>query len=74
MTLSSQMTNAPKIRVFRRLRSQIDTPYTRIYSFNSPALRGEIMERRKFLQGAGMAGILAAGTAPAIVHAPQQIR
>ena len=32
------------------------------------------MERRKFLQGAGMAGILAAGTAPAIVHAQQQIR
>ena len=32
------------------------------------------MQRRKFLQGAGMAGILAAGTAPAIVHAQQQIR
>ena len=32
------------------------------------------MERRKFLQGAGVAGILAAGTAPAIVHAQQQIR
>ena len=32
------------------------------------------MERRKFLQGAGMAGILTAGTAPAIVHAQQQIR
>ena len=32
------------------------------------------MERRKFLQGAGMAGILAAGTAPAIVNAQQQIR
>ena len=32
------------------------------------------MERRKFLHGAGMAGILAAGTAPAIVHAQQQIR
>ena len=32
------------------------------------------MERRKFLHGAGIAGILAAGTAPAIVHAQQQIR
>ena len=32
------------------------------------------MERRTFIQGAGIAGILAAGTAPAIVHAQQQIR
>ena len=32
------------------------------------------MERRKFLHGAGIAGILAAGTAPAIVNAQQQIR
>lgn len=32
------------------------------------------MERRKFIQGAGMAGILAAGAAPAIVHAQEQIR
>jgi TRAP-type mannitol/chloroaromatic compound transport system substrate-binding protein len=32
------------------------------------------VERRIFLQGAGLAGILAAGTAPAIVHAQQQIR
>ena len=30
------------------------------------------MERRKFVQGAGMAGILAAGVAPA-VHAQQTI-
>ncbi len=32
------------------------------------------MERRKFLKHAGLAGALAAGTAPAIVHAQQQIR
>ncbi|MDP2108459.1 MAG: twin-arginine translocation signal domain-containing protein, partial [Rhodocyclaceae bacterium] len=32
------------------------------------------MERRKFLQNAGMAGILAAGAAPALVHAQQVIR
>ncbi|MDI6748412.1 MAG: twin-arginine translocation signal domain-containing protein, partial [Rhodocyclaceae bacterium] len=32
------------------------------------------MERRKFLQNAGIAGILAAGSAPAIVHAQQAIR
>jgi len=32
------------------------------------------VERRKFLKHAGLAGALAAGTAPAIVHAQQQIR
>jgi len=32
------------------------------------------VERRTFIQGAGIAGIIAAGTAPAIVHAQQQIR
>lgn len=32
------------------------------------------MQRRKFLQGAGIAGILASGTAPAIVMAQQNIR
>lgn len=32
------------------------------------------MERRKFIKSAGLAGILAAGTAPAIVQAQQQIR
>jgi len=32
------------------------------------------MERRSFVQGAGMAGILAAGMAPAITHAQQNIR
>jgi TRAP-type mannitol/chloroaromatic compound transport system substrate-binding protein len=32
------------------------------------------MERRKFLQNAGIAGILAAGAAPAVVHAQQNIR
>jgi TRAP-type mannitol/chloroaromatic compound transport system substrate-binding protein len=32
------------------------------------------MERRKFLQNAGIAGILAAGAAPAVVHAQQAIR
>lgn len=32
------------------------------------------MERRKFLKGAGLAGVLAAGTAPAIVNAQQQVR
>jgi len=32
------------------------------------------VERRTFIQGASIAGILAAGTAPAIVHAQQQIR
>jgi len=32
------------------------------------------MERRRFLTHTGLAGILAAGTAPAIVHAQQQLR
>lgn len=32
------------------------------------------MERRRFLQGAGIAGILAAGSAPAIIHAQEVIR
>ncbi len=32
------------------------------------------MERRNFVRGAGMAGILAAGTAPAIVHAQASLR
>ncbi|HNK18762.1 MAG TPA: twin-arginine translocation signal domain-containing protein, partial [Piscinibacter sp.] len=32
------------------------------------------MERRSFIQGAGIAGVLAAGTAPAIVHAQATIR
>lgn len=32
------------------------------------------MERRKFLKSAGIAGVLAAGTAPAIVHAQESIR
>ncbi|MCC4116499.1 TRAP transporter substrate-binding protein [Aromatoleum toluclasticum] len=32
------------------------------------------MERRKFLKGAGIAGVLASGTAPAIVHAQENIR
>ena len=32
------------------------------------------MERRKFLQNAGMAGILAAGAAPAVVGAQQAVR
>jgi TRAP-type mannitol/chloroaromatic compound transport system substrate-binding protein len=32
------------------------------------------MERRSFVRGAGLAGVLAAGTAPAIVHAQAQIR
>ncbi len=32
------------------------------------------MERRKFVHGAGLAGILAAGTAPAIVHAQTNLR
>lgn len=32
------------------------------------------MERRSFLKNAGTAGVLAAGTAPAIVHAQQNIR
>lgn len=32
------------------------------------------MERRKFLQGAGMAGILAAGAAPAVVNAQAAVR
>ncbi|MHB1360209.1 MAG: TRAP transporter substrate-binding protein [Rhodocyclaceae bacterium] len=32
------------------------------------------MERREFLQNAGIAGILAAGAAPAVVHAQQAIR
>jgi len=32
------------------------------------------MERRKFVRGAGLAGVLAAGSAPAIVHAQTTIR
>jgi TRAP-type mannitol/chloroaromatic compound transport system substrate-binding protein len=32
------------------------------------------MERRSFVQGAGIAGVLAAGTAPAIVHAQANVR
>ena len=32
------------------------------------------MERRSFVQGAGLAGVLAAGVAPAIVHAQASIR
>ncbi len=32
------------------------------------------MERRSFVRGAGLAGVLAAGTAPAIVHAQAQVR
>ena len=32
------------------------------------------MERRSFVRGAGIAGVLAAGTAPAIVHAQANIR
>jgi TRAP-type mannitol/chloroaromatic compound transport system substrate-binding protein len=32
------------------------------------------MERRSFVQGAGIAGVLAAGTAPAVVHAQANIR
>lgn len=32
------------------------------------------MERRSFVQGAGIAGVLAAGTAPAIVHAQAALR
>jgi TRAP-type mannitol/chloroaromatic compound transport system substrate-binding protein len=32
------------------------------------------MERRSFVHGAGLAGVLAAGAAPAIVHAQAQIR
>jgi TRAP-type mannitol/chloroaromatic compound transport system substrate-binding protein len=32
------------------------------------------MERRSFVHGAGLAGVLAAGVAPAIVHAQQAIR
>jgi TRAP-type mannitol/chloroaromatic compound transport system substrate-binding protein len=32
------------------------------------------MERRSFVQGAGLAGVLAAGLAPAVVHAQAQVR
>jgi TRAP-type mannitol/chloroaromatic compound transport system substrate-binding protein len=32
------------------------------------------MERRSFVRGAGLAGILAAGAAPAVVHAQSQLR
>ena len=32
------------------------------------------MERRSFVQGAGLAGVLAAGVAPAVVHAQAKIR
>ena len=32
------------------------------------------MERRSFVQGAGIAGVLAAGMAPAVVHAQANIR
>lgn len=33
-----------------------------------------MMERRSFVRGAGLAGVLAAGTAPAIVHAQEKLR
>jgi TRAP-type mannitol/chloroaromatic compound transport system substrate-binding protein len=33
-----------------------------------------MMERRSFVRGAGLAGVLAAGTAPAIVHAQANLR
>jgi hypothetical protein len=36
--------------------------------------RSSSMERRSFVHGAGLAGVLAAGTAPAIVHAQANIR
>ena len=32
------------------------------------------MERRSFVPGAGLAGVLAAGMAPAVVHAQANIR
>ena len=32
------------------------------------------MERRNFVRGAGLAGVLAAGMAPAIVHAQATLR
>lgn len=32
------------------------------------------MQRRSFVSGAGLAGVLAAGTAPAIVHAQTTVR
>ena len=32
------------------------------------------MERRKFIHGAGLAGVIAAGTAPAVVQAQANIR
>ena len=32
------------------------------------------MERRSFVRGAGLAGVLAAGAAPAIVHAQANVR
>jgi TRAP-type mannitol/chloroaromatic compound transport system substrate-binding protein len=32
------------------------------------------MERRSFVQGAGLAGVLAAGMAPAVVHAQANLR
>ena len=32
------------------------------------------MERRRFVRSAGLAGVLAAGSAPAIVHAQAQLR
>ena len=32
------------------------------------------MERRSFVRSAGIAGVLAAGTAPAIVHAQANVR
>ena len=32
------------------------------------------MERRNFVRGAGLAGVLAAGAAPAIVHAQATLR
>ena len=32
------------------------------------------MERRSFVHGAGLAGVLAAGVAPAVVHAQANLR
>ncbi len=46
-------------------------PFVLFHRF--PARR-PLMERRLFVRGAGLAGVLAAGTAPAIVHAQTTIR
>ena len=44
------------------------------YSASAEANKEIFMERRSFVHGAGLAGVLAAGVAPAVVHAQANLR